>query len=187
MNSNLKRIEKELRSFAKRCKEIKYTRAMLFAFLLTGLKTFTAKSDSVESAKKDNNASEYYFESGANTVWNDSNKDLLLVVKAKTNDDKTFDNFIGVEVDGKKLDPSNYEAVRGSVRISIKSSYLRGLSNGNHTITVSFNNGSASTSINIAKVSGPVNTGDIGSLGYVYTFLIAGSIFIAIMAIKRRA
>ena len=53
MNSNLKRIEKELRSFAKRCKEIKYTRAMLFAFLLTGLKTFTAKSDSVESAKKD--------------------------------------------------------------------------------------------------------------------------------------
>ena len=111
----------------------------------------------------------------------------MLVVKAKTNDDKTFDNFIGVEVDGKKLDPSNYEAVRGSVRISIKSSYLRGLSNGNHTITVSFNNGSASTSINIAKVSGPVNTGDIGSLGYVYTFLIAGSIFIAIMAIKRRA
>ena len=53
MNSNLKRIEKELRSFAKRCKEIKYTRAMLFAFLLTGLKTFTAKNDSVESAKKD--------------------------------------------------------------------------------------------------------------------------------------
>ncbi|MFC2438280.1 MAG: autotransporter-associated N-terminal domain-containing protein, partial [Prevotella melaninogenica] len=32
---------------------MKYTRAMLFAFLLTGLKTFTAKSDSVESAKKD--------------------------------------------------------------------------------------------------------------------------------------
>ena len=53
MNSNLKRIEKELRSFAKRCKEIKYTRTMLFAFLLTGLKTFTAKNDSVESAKKD--------------------------------------------------------------------------------------------------------------------------------------
>ena len=53
MNSNLKRIEKELRSFAKRCKEIKYTRAMLFAFLLTGLKTFTAKNDSVEGAKKD--------------------------------------------------------------------------------------------------------------------------------------
>lgn len=140
-----------------------------------------------ESAKKDNNASEYYFESGANAVWNNSNKDLLLVVKAKTNDANTFDNFKGVEVDGKKLDPSNYKAVRGSVRISIRSSYLRSLSNGNHSITVSFNNGSASTSINIANASGPVNTGDIGSLGYVFTFLIAGSIFVAIMAIKRRA
>ena len=139
----------------------------------------------VDPSKKDS-ADEYYFEVGANAVWKDANKDLLLVVKSKTNDAKTFDNFTGVEVDGKKLDPSNYEAVRGSVRISIRSSYLRSLSNGNHTITVSFNNGSASTSFNVANASGPVNTGDTGSLGYVFAFLIAGSIFVTIMAIKRR-
>ena len=140
----------------------------------------------VDPSKKDS-ADEYYFEVGANAVWKDANKDLLLVVKSKTNDAKTFDNFTGVEVDGKKLDPSNYEAVRGSVRISIRSSYLRSLSNGNHTITVSFNNGSASTSFNVANASGPVNTGDTGSLGYVFAFLIAGSIFVTIMAKKRRA
>ena len=140
-----------------------------------------------ESAKKDNNAIDYYFESGANAVWNDPKKDLLLVVKAKANDDKTFDNFTGVEVDGKKIDSSNYEAVRGSVRINIRSSYLRSLSNGNHSVTVSFNNGSASTSINIVNASGPVNTGDTGGLGHVFTFLIAGSIFVAIVAKKRRA
>ena len=139
----------------------------------------------VDPSKKDS-ADEYYFEVGANAVWKDANKDLLLVVKSKTNDAKTFDNFTGVEVDGKKLDPSNYKAVRGSVRISIRSSYLRSLSNGNHTITVSFNNGSASTSFNVANASGPVNTGDTGSLGYVFAFLIAGSIFVTIMAIKRR-
>ena len=140
----------------------------------------------VDPSKK-NSADEYYFEVGANAVWKDANKDLLLVVKSKTNDAKTFDNFTGVEVDGKKLDPSNYKAVRGSVRISIRSSYLRSLSNGNHTITVSFNNGSASTSFNVANASGPVNTGDTGSLGYVFAFLIAGSIFVTIMAKKRRA
>ncbi|MBF1155593.1 MAG: hypothetical protein HXL80_07105, partial [[Eubacterium] sulci] len=140
----------------------------------------------VDPSKKDS-ADEYYFEVGANAVWKDANKDLLLVVKSKTNDAKTFDNFTGVEVDGKKLDPSNYKAVRGSVRISIRSSYLRSLSNGNHTITVSFNNGSASTSFNVANASGPVNTGDTGSLGYVFAFLIAGSIFVTIMAKKRRA
>lgn len=140
----------------------------------------------VDPSKK-NSADEYYFEVGANAVWKDANKNLLLVVKSKTNDAKTFDNFTGVEVDGKKLDPSNYEAVRGSVRISIRSSYLRSLSNGNHTITVSFNNGSASTSFNVANASGPVNTGDTGSLGYVFAFLIAGSIFVTIMAKKRRA
>lgn len=137
----------------------------------------------VDPSKKDS-ADEYYFEVGANAVWKDANKDLLLVVKSKTNDAKTFDNFTGVEVDGKKLDPSNYKAVRGSVRISIRSSYLRSLSNGNHTITVSFNNGSASTSFNVANASGPVNTGDTGSLGYVFAFLIAGSIFVTIMAKK---
>ena len=64
----------------------------------------------VDPSKKDS-ADEYYFEVRANVVWTDANKDLLLVVKSKTNDAKTFDNFTGVEIDGKKLDPSNYKAV----------------------------------------------------------------------------
>ena len=55
MNNNLKKIEKELRSFAKRCKEIKYTHAALFAFLFTGFKAFTAYTnvESIESARKE--------------------------------------------------------------------------------------------------------------------------------------
>ena len=36
MNNNLRRIEKELRTFAKRCKDIKYNIALLFSFLVTG-------------------------------------------------------------------------------------------------------------------------------------------------------
>ena len=37
MKSNLRRLEKELRSYAKRCKNVKYTRELLLTFLLTGM------------------------------------------------------------------------------------------------------------------------------------------------------
>ena len=40
MSNNLQKLEKDLRAFAKRCKDIKYTRALLFIFLLTGLLSF---------------------------------------------------------------------------------------------------------------------------------------------------
>ena len=53
MTNNLQKLEKDLRAFAKRCKDIKYTRALLFIFLLTGALSITAPADSVETARKD--------------------------------------------------------------------------------------------------------------------------------------
>ena len=53
MNNNLKRIEKELRGFAKRCRDVKYNSALLFTFLLTGLVSFSVgEIDSVEQARR---------------------------------------------------------------------------------------------------------------------------------------
>ena len=53
MNNNLKRIEKELKSFAKKCKNVKYNVALLFLFLVAGSISLTAnKEDSIETAKK---------------------------------------------------------------------------------------------------------------------------------------
>jgi len=50
MNNNLKRIEKELRSFVKRCKDIKYNTALLFSFLVTGSLSLSANGkDDVET------------------------------------------------------------------------------------------------------------------------------------------
>lgn len=100
-----------------------------------------------------NEASDYYIESGANSDWDGSDKDLLIVVKARNNDEKTFDQFRGVEVDGKIVAPSNYEAVRGSVRIKLRASFLKTLSEGRHTALVRFNNGSVSTSFTVTKAS----------------------------------
>ena len=57
MDNNLKKIEKDLRAFAKRCKDIKYTQMLLFVFLLTGLLSIAAPADSVETARRDLNTS----------------------------------------------------------------------------------------------------------------------------------
>ena len=57
MDNNLKKIEKDLRAFAKRCKDIKYTQILLFVFLLTGLLSIAAPADSVETARRDLNTS----------------------------------------------------------------------------------------------------------------------------------
>ena len=57
MTNNLQKLEKDLRAFAKRCKDIKYTRALLFIFLLTGALSIAAPADSVETARRDLNTS----------------------------------------------------------------------------------------------------------------------------------
>jgi len=37
MSNNLKRMEKDLRTLAKRCKDVKYTKGLLLSFLLMGI------------------------------------------------------------------------------------------------------------------------------------------------------
>ena len=53
MNNNLKKLENDLKAFAKRCKDVKYTQMLLFVFILTGMLSFTAPADSVETARRD--------------------------------------------------------------------------------------------------------------------------------------
>ena len=58
MSNELTRLEKELRSFAKRCKNIKYTGGLLLSFLFTGMLTFSVNVDSnIVNARKDLNTS----------------------------------------------------------------------------------------------------------------------------------
>lgn len=134
-------------------------------------------------------AADYYFEKGANIVWKNGDKDILLVVKSKTDDGHTFDNFKSVEVDGKKLDASSYDASRGSVRINLKASYLKTLKPGKHTLTVRFSNGSASTSFTVAASgagSGAVNTGDASGLVYMIMLLAFASTMMTVLVLRKR-
>ena len=55
MNSNLRNVEKTLRAFSKRCKNIKYTKELLFSFLMTGSLSYgsSLKNDKeIEKSRK---------------------------------------------------------------------------------------------------------------------------------------
>ncbi len=61
MSNNLRKLEKELRSFAKRTKHVKYTTGLLFSFLLMGMMSFTrqltADSPEIKDARQSLNTS----------------------------------------------------------------------------------------------------------------------------------
>ena len=55
MNNNLRNVEKTLRAFSKRCKNIKYTKELLFSFLMTGSLSYgsSLKNDGeIEKSRK---------------------------------------------------------------------------------------------------------------------------------------
>ena len=69
-------------------------------------------------------------------------------------------DFLDVFLDGRRVDPSNYEATEGSTIITLKKNYLQSLSAGTHQLTVYFNNGSANTTLTIIDPSQNPFTGD---------------------------
>jgi len=61
-----------------------------------------------------------------------------------------FDKFVGVEIDGNLLDTDHYTAASGSTLIDLKADYLKTLSQGQHTITVLYTDGSVTESFTIS-------------------------------------
>ena len=98
----------------------------------------------------------YSFTSGDGALWTSGSTDTLdFTVKRSVDDDKTFDLFTGILVDGEAVDASNYTAEAGSVNISLKAEYLETLAEGDHTITAGFDEGfSAEASFTILKEEG---------------------------------
>ena len=60
MNNNLRKLAKDLRNYAKRCKDVKYTSGLLLTFLLTGMISLSVTSvtnKSIEEQKQSINNS----------------------------------------------------------------------------------------------------------------------------------
>ncbi len=92
---------------------------------------------------------------GADQTWKGSGS---LTIKANGNISK----FTGIKVDGVAVDSSNYEAKSGSTVVTLKESYLAGLSAGVHTLTFVYNDEEVSTRFMIAdkETSGTPETPD---------------------------
>lgn len=88
---------------------------------------------------------EYRIIDGANSSWT-QNTDGTVVIRGNGE----FSRFHAVKVDGKVIDPANYEAKEGSTIITLKAEYLKTLATGSHTFAIVWDNGIAGTSFTVA-------------------------------------
>ena len=96
---------------------------------------------------------EYYFESGENGEWTKgSNEALDFKIECKNPNASNWNhNVVGVLVDGKQLETTDYDLRFGSVIVSLKPEYLETLAVGEHTLTVEFPDGSVSTKFTVKE------------------------------------
>lgn len=98
---------------------------------------------------------EYRIIDGANSSWT-QNTDGTVVIRGNGE----FSRFHAVKVDGKVIDPVNYEAKEGSTIITLKAEYLKTLATGSHTFAIVWNNGIAGTNFTVAANTSGNNSGN---------------------------
>jgi len=91
---------------------------------------------------------DYTILSGDGSSWTQGS-DGTITVKANG----AYSKFTGLEIDGKLVDPANYEAYSGSTIVVLKASYLQTLSKGEHTITFKYTDGSVSGTFKVAAAA----------------------------------
>jgi FMN-binding domain. len=134
---NLTEAQKDL---AKEVKKILDQKAAALDKLLNA-PSFDIKYDENANKKFEN-------EFGKDGLVIDANKTKGLVLYAK---DADFDKFVSVSVDGKVLDLANYTIERGSIKLSLKASYLKTLKSGNHTIRINTTAGFGEYTFNVVN------------------------------------
>ena len=85
-------------------------------------------------------------------------------------------------VDNKKVSKSNYKSEEGSTVITLNEDYLKSLSNGNHTLTVYFNDGHATTTLKVGD--NPLTYDNI--LTYLIIFIVSIVGVISIYKIRKK-
>ena len=138
----------------------------------------------------------YTVTGGGNSTWTKgSSSTVTITVKRSEDDANCFTTYFDhvVEIDGTALAASDYEAKEGSTVVTLKAATLQKLSTGNHTVTVKFKDGEASTGLTIKAASGSTDkptspkTGDESNL-HLWVILMLMSIlgFIATVAVGRK-
>ena len=100
---------------------------------------------------------EYRIIDGAGSTWT-QNTDGTVVIRGNGE----FSRFHAVKVDGKVIDPANYDKKEGSTIITLKAEYLKTLATGSHTFAIVWNNGIAGTNFTVVANT-PADNGNSNS------------------------
>ena len=104
---------------------------------------------------------------GEPIVWEPGNGQFAqFTFKRTENDGQTFELFTGVQVDGVDLAASEYTAEPGSVIVKIRREYMDALSEGAHTVTARFRDGTAQIGFTVAPTADAL-PGDVDGDGRV--------------------
>ena len=90
-----------------------------------------------------------------NNEWSkDSQEGVTITVKFNGDDDTSFEHFIDVKLDDKKLEKEkDYDAKKGSTIITLKKELLENLADGEHIIKIVYDNGEVETKLNILSAN----------------------------------
>ncbi len=113
-----------------------------------------------------------------------SGKDIVFTTKRNFGDEKTFDSFADLTIDGKPVSEEYYTKARGSLIVTLKASYLDTLAEGDHTIKITFTDGEATVTFNVAKAPAAVpKTGEAVN-PYAGILLLTGAMGLVIVVPK---
>ena len=108
----------------------------------------------------------YTLTQGENSSWKKGTADkLTFTVKRNVEDETCLNHFTGVIIDDKTLEKDkDYTAVSGSTVVTVESEVLETLSEGEHTVKLTFDDGEVTAVLTIEPGSGSPDTGDHSSL-----------------------
>lgn len=119
---------------------------------------------------------------GDGSSWTeDSDHNITFVVNG------LFSKFVGIKVDGKDVDKTNYEAKAGSTIITLKASYLDTLAVGEHTISVVYTDGSTDGTFDVhAKTNSPATGDNSHMFLWIALLFISGGAVITLTVVERK-
>ncbi len=161
---------------------------------ITEKKDDSEKKDDIDS--KDNTdtvaKSEYKNTSGAGSSWTkDSTGTLDFTFNRTESDETTYDHCIGVKVDGNTVNADDYEKLKGSVIIKLKSAFLDTLTAGEHTLTAVFDDGdevtvkfSVAVKAEVKKAASP-QTGDNSNIPLILILMLNSGMGVVYLSLRR--
>ena len=101
----------------------------------------------------------YYVASGSGSTWYKASSSPLSFTYKRTSDDElTFPNFTGLQIDGKDIAKENYTVSQGSAVISLSPDCLSSLKEGSHKLKAVFQDGDSQEATFYIKTQEQHNT-----------------------------